>query len=48
MTDSELATIIAEQAHIIEKQADQIKQLSGELAQHLCAEEDENETIRIS
>lgn len=35
MSDPEYALIIADQAHIIETQADQIKKLSIELAQHL-------------
>lgn len=42
MSKAEFAVIIADQAHIIEKQAEQIKKLSEELAMHINFE-NENE-----
>lgn len=42
MSEAECVIIIADQAHIIEKQAEQIKKLSEELALHINFE-NENE-----
>jgi len=42
MSEAEYVVIIADQAHIIEKQAEQIKKLSEELALHINFE-NENE-----